>query len=103
MGNGVEVLIGVAALAILAVAAVALYRWRMRSRVRRINQWVKDYLLARYGALPNDLRINCSDDELWPVFVSFTDGKGGSRHDLEFSCPGAVSSFRLSAEDEEKL
>jgi hypothetical protein len=98
MENSVGVTVGVAALAVLAIAAVAWYRWRMRERARRINLWVKDFLVARYGTLPHDLHINCSDDELWPVLVSFTDGEGGTRHDLQFSCPGPVSSFRLSSE-----
>ena len=61
MDNSVEVLIGMAGLAVTALAAFALYRWRQQSRARRVGRWVEDYLSAREGGRPKHLDINCSD------------------------------------------
>src|SRR5262249_29508685 len=66
MQDSVTVLIGMAALAALALAGFAIYRWRQRERARRVDRWVRDYLAARYGGVPDGLHINCSDDRLWP-------------------------------------
>ncbi len=100
MERSAEILIGMAALGLAAIAACAIYRWRQRKRVRRIKRWVKDYLSVRYGALPNSLSINCSDDLLWPVFVAFDAPRTGIRHSLQFTCARAHSSFALLSEHE---
>jgi hypothetical protein len=99
MGNGLEVFVGVAALS--ALAAFALYRWRMRERARRIKEWVTDYLIARHGAPLVNLRINCSDDPLWPVPASSRNPRTGARHSPRFACPGAPSTFALDSEIKE--
>lgn len=101
MENSAEVLIGMAALGLAATAAFAVYRWRQRNRVRRVEKWVKDYLCARYGELPNPLSINCSDDLLWPVLVAFDTPRTGIRHSMQFTCGRAHSSFALLSEKEE--
>ena len=63
------VVIWVAVLGLTAVVAFIVYRWQQRERVRGVEEWVKNYLTVRYGELPSPLRINCSDDQLWPVLV----------------------------------
>jgi hypothetical protein len=102
METSAQALVGMAGLALAALAAFALYRWRQRQRVRRVETWVKDYLVARYGVLPNDLNINCSDDTLWPVLVAFDGPRAGSRHSLQFACPGRPSTFSLLSEKEDR-
>jgi len=102
MENNFAIMFGVAALAGLALAAFVYYRWRQHDRIRRVKQWVKDYLTARGGPAPNDLRINCSEDQLWPVLVSFNDTRTGSLHNLRFDCGGPVTTFALLSENEEK-
>jgi hypothetical protein len=94
-------LIAVAALAVTALAAFAVYRWRQRQRVRRVEQWVKDYLSVRYDGQPGRLSIDCSDDPLWPVLVAFDDPRTGAHHRLRFTCAGPASTFSLQAEQEE--
>jgi len=84
--------------AVAAVGAFALYRWQQRQRVLRVGGWVRDYLSARYGELPNHLNINCSDDRLWPVLVGFDNPRTGARHRLQFACPGPNSTFALLSE-----
>jgi len=99
MGTGIEVFVGVAALS--ALAAFAFYRWRTRQRVRRVEEWATDYLVARHGAPLGNLHVNCSDDPLWPVLASCDNPRTGARHSLRFSCPGAPSTFTLESETEE--
>ena len=101
MEKSTELWIGIATLALVALAALAVYRRRQRHRVRRVEGWVKDYLSARYGELPNRLSINCSDDPLWPVLVAFNAPRTGIRHRLRFTCGAAHSTFALLAEKEE--
>jgi hypothetical protein len=48
------------------------------------------------------LNVNCSDDPLWPVLVSFDDPRTGIRHRLQFACSGQQSTFSLRAETEDK-
>src|SRR5262245_44574846 len=48
MGAGIEVVVGVGARS--ALAAFAFYRWQTRRRVRRVEESVTDYLVARHGA-----------------------------------------------------
>src|SRR5439155_510102 len=49
MDKSTEVFIAMVGLAVLGLAAFAVYRWRQRERVRRVERWVKDYLVMRYG------------------------------------------------------
>ena len=99
IGTGIEVFVGVGALSTLA--AVAFYRWRMRQRVHRAEEWVTNYLVGRHGAPLVNLHVNCSDDPLWPVLASCDNPRTGARHSLRFSCPGASSTFALESESEE--
>jgi len=102
MDKSVEALIGMAGLALLALATFAAYRWRQRERVRRVEHWVREYLVAHYGGMPDDLHINCSDDARWPVLVSFNGRLNGARHLLHFGCGGRVATFALLSEKEEQ-
>jgi hypothetical protein len=99
MGTGLEALIGMAALAVAALGTFALYRWQQRRRVRRVEGWVRDYLHERYGKLPGGLRVDCSDDRLWPVLVDFDDPTNGGRCRLRFSCSGPRSAISLLGEE----
>jgi len=101
MDSSVEVLIGMAVVVITGLVAYAIYRWRQRRRVHCIEEWVKEYLSDRYGDLPAALRIDCSDDRLWPVLVDFTGLCPGVRHRLQFTCGGTRSTFALLSETEE--
>src|SRR5436305_14379989 len=102
METGVAVIIGMAALGLTAAAAFVVYRWRQRKRVHRVKGWVKDYLCARYGELPNLLSINCSDDPLWPVLVAFDTPRTGIRHGMHFTCGSRHSTFALLSERDEE-
>ncbi len=101
MLTNTQVLIGSVGLVLLALAAFTVYRWRERQRVRLVEWWVKDHLVARYGGLPADLHIDCTDDRLWPVLVSFLGPEAGVRHRLQFFCSGPPSTFVLLSEREE--
>ena len=92
----------IAMVAFTAVAAFAVYRWWQRRRVLRVEQWIKEYLSVHYGALPDHVNINCSDDRLWPVLVAFESSRTGSRHSLRFACGGPESTFSLLSDSEEK-
>ena len=102
MENSAEVLIGMAALGLSAAAAFVVYRWWQKKRIRRVEKWVKDYLCARYGELPNPLSINCSNDLLWPVLVAFDTPRTGIRHTMQFTCGGRHSTYALLSEKEEQ-
>jgi hypothetical protein len=102
MEKSLVALIGMAGVALAALGIFALYRWQQRKRVRRVKNGVKDYLVLRYGELPNDLNINCSDDALWPVLVSFDDSHTGRRHRLQFGCWGPVSTLSVLSEKEDE-
>jgi hypothetical protein len=99
MDNSVTVLLWVAAGSVAGLVAFALYRWRQRRRVRRVERWVGEYLSARYGELPSPLHVNCSDDRLWPVLVDFSNVATGMRHRMRFDCPGSGDSLSLLAEE----
>jgi len=100
MDSRVGTLVGIA-LVLVALAAFAVYRWQQRKRVRWVEGRVREYLVERYGGLPNHLNINCSEDPLWPVLVSFDDPRTGTRNRLQFSCSGPASTFSLFSEKEE--
>lgn len=102
MENSAEVVIGIGALVIICLAAFVAYRWRRQRRVRQIEKWVKEYLCVRYGELPDALKINCSNDPLWPVLVAFDAPRTGVRHRLRFACGRAHSAFALVSEQEDK-
>lgn len=102
MDNSVQVLIGMAVLATLASAFIAVYRWRQRQRVRQVTSWIGNYLSNRYGKQPRALIVNCSDDTSWPVLVSFDDPNNGSRHTAQFACGEHQSTFALVSEKEEQ-
>ncbi len=101
MDKSTSILIGMATLAI-AVLAFAAYAWWRRQRVHRVEARVKRYLCDRYGALPDRLNINCSDDSLWPVLVTFNAPLTGSRHSLQFTGTEKHSAFVLLSEREKK-
>jgi hypothetical protein len=90
-----------AVLGLVGLAAFAIYRWKQRRRVRRLEGCVRDYLAGRYGQVPRPLYVNCSDDALWPVLVSFDDPRTGSRHGLQFACWGPPPGISLLSETEE--
>ncbi len=94
------VLIVVPVAALVALAAFTFYRWRQRERVRGVEAWVKDYLSARFGAPLGHLKINCTDDPLWPVLVAFVHPVNGSRHSLQFICQGPPAGFYLLTESQ---
>ncbi len=100
MDNTAGVVIGAACLVVAALGGFATYRWRQRGRARQVKDWVNRYLKGRYGELPGNLEINCTDDALWPVLVAFERPRGGTRHSLRFRCHGHESSFALLSEKE---
>jgi len=91
-----------AVLALLAIAAFGVYRWTQSRRVAGVNVWIRNFLLTRYGALPENLHIICTDEQLWPVLATFDRLSVGSRHMLHFSCSGDQSNYRLDSENEER-
>src|SRR5689334_17223573 len=100
MDRGVAVF--VAAILSMALVAFAAYRWTVHQRRGKVTAWVKRYLVNRYGETPADLHIDCSDDQRWPVLVTFKAPKTGARHRLRFDCGGAVSTFALVSEKEDE-
>jgi hypothetical protein len=103
MNSSAELLIGLSVCMAAALAAFAVYKWQELRRVHLVESWVRDYLSVRFGDIPNGLRINCSNDRLWPVLARFDGPRVGVRHNLQFICPGAHSTFALLSESEEKL
>jgi hypothetical protein len=90
-----EALVWMAAFMVAGLTATAVYRWRLRRRAGRVQALVKDHLVARYGALPGHLKINCSDDPLWPVLASYRDPDTGAPRIDQYAYGGQPSSFRL--------
>jgi hypothetical protein len=58
MDQTTELLTGVAAAAVAALAAFAIYRWRQRERVRSVKTWVKTYVADHYDGTAANLRID---------------------------------------------
>jgi hypothetical protein len=100
METSAEVLMWMAGLALIALAAFVVYGWRRRARVRRVEGWVRNYLVARFGGLPDRLSINWYGDPLAPVLVNFADPRTGTRQHFRFACTGAPATFRLLLERE---
>jgi|SRR6185312_845413 len=88
--------------ALLAITAFGVYRWTQSRRVAGVNAWIRNFLSTRYGALPENLHIICTDDQLWPVLATFDRLSVGSRNMLHFSCSGDQSNYRLLSENEER-
>ena len=88
-------------MALVALLSFAWYRRQVRQRSQAVHQWVKDYLAIRFRGLDN-LRIDCSDDTLWPVLVSFDGPGAGVRHRMQFVCSGAPSTYALLTDQEER-
>lgn len=101
MDRNVEMLLGIVAILVPAVVAIAVYRWRQRQRACHIAKEVKAFLLTRYGELPTNLNINCSDDRLWPVLVTFDRPGTDIRLLLQFAFPGHMSPASLLSEAEQ--
>jgi hypothetical protein len=102
MHDNTGILSGLALLLVASMSVFAVYKWQQIKRLGQVNKWVKEYLLARYGEMPKDLHINCTNDQLWPVLVDFPAPQTGVRHNLEFYCSGPTSTYRLFAEAEEE-
>src|SRR5690348_1089229 len=94
MNATVEVLI-VGGFVFAALTAFAMYRWRQRQRIRRIKEWIDEFLVARFSVLPKNLTVNCSDDLFWPIMVDFDDPHSGAPQRLQFVCGKARSTFAL--------
>lgn len=84
MDKQTEVLVGIAVAALVAVVAVVVYKRGRHRRALRVAASARNYLSGRYGALPKNVSVNCSDDELWPVLVAFDHPQTGARHRLQF-------------------
>src|SRR4051794_9754818 len=97
MDGSVGVLIRAAAV-LLTLAAFAAYRRLQRGRTDRVRRWVSGSVSTRLGGPLDRLSINCSDDDLWPVLVSFDDPHTETRHSLQFMCGWRDSGFVLSSE-----
>ena len=98
MDNQTEVLVGIAAAALVAVVAVVVYRKGRHRRALRVEASARKYLSDRYGELPKNLTVNCSDDAIWPVLVEFSHPKTGARHRLQFGVCERDASLSLLSE-----
>lgn len=83
---------------LMALFAWTTYRWIQSRRVTRVGNWVESFLIQRYGSLPARFQMICTDDQLWPVLVSFDHPPSGNHHRLQFMCSGDQSQFRLNSE-----
>lgn len=93
-----EFLFGALAI-VAALVGFAWYQWTRRRRKAQVAKRIDSYLQGRYDVLPSNLHINCTDDQLWPVLVTFdTGGLVGTLHLLQFSCSADPSTFRLHEE-----
>jgi hypothetical protein len=94
----VEVLVGIAVAALVAVLALVAYRRGRRRRALRVEASARKYLSHQYGALPQNLTVHCSDDTLWPVLVAFDHPTTGVRHRLQFGVCERDASLSLRSE-----
>jgi hypothetical protein len=102
MNNSAEVLIGMAALAIIAMVAFIVFAYWQKRRNQQIVKWVQNFLLVRYGELPGALHINCSNDRRWPVLATFKTPNTGTLHSMHFSCGGTEASYAVVSEKDEQ-
>ena len=98
MNYSIEMMLTVGIVAVTALAGFASYRWQQRNRVRAVKLWVEKYLFVREGMPPLRLKINCSDDQLWPVLVSYDDTRTGNKHSMRFHCQGSQTEYALLSE-----
>lgn len=87
---------------LLALGAFAVYRGMQRRHVLQVDQWIKEYLWIHYGERPEHLNINCSEDRRCPVLVSFDRPQFGTRHRIQFMCPGSQKTLALLSQTEER-
>jgi hypothetical protein len=97
MEHHVALVVAIVTLVLGAVIVFTLYRSQQRRRGRHVTTWVRDFVQTRYGRLPTDLRIDCSDDQLWPVLVSFREPSTGTQRYLRFSCHGPQPRWHMEA------
>jgi hypothetical protein len=102
MESSEQMLTGVAVLVVTGLATSAVFRWWQQKRVHRVETWVKEFLLGRYGELPNHLHINCSHDLLWPVLVNFDTPQTKFRHSMQFDCGRPHPAWLLVSEKDEQ-
>lgn len=86
---------------ILGAVVLAAYQRRQQNRVHSIELWVMDYLGGRYGKLPTELHILCSNDRLWPVLARFDMPGTALRHSMQFNCSGPCPTWSLTSERDE--
>ena len=101
MNSNAELVMGIAVLMLGSLAVFAVYNWRHLRRRRLVDTWVREYLKDRFGEMPSDLRINCSNDRLWPILVDFEVPRTETQYHLQFVCPGTHSSLSLRSEKKE--
>jgi hypothetical protein len=97
--ENMPILVVVSAVALAALAAFVAYRWQKRQRDRGVKEWVVAYLRDHFGGPLDRLTVNCSDDTLWPVLVSFDVPRTRLRHRLQFACPGSPATLSLLSEN----
>lgn len=85
----------------LGAMVLAAYQRRLRNRIHSIEMWVMDFLRGRYGKVPSQLHIHCSNDRLWPVLVRFDMPGIGLRHSMQFQCGGPSQTWSLISERDE--
>ena len=100
MERSAELLIWMAGLALITLAAFVVYGWRRRARVRRVEGWVRDYLVTRFGGLPDFLSINWHGDPLALVLVNFIAPRTGIRQHFRFAYAGTPANITLLLERE---
>lgn len=86
----------------LGAVVLAAYQQRQQNRVHSIELWVRDFLGNRYGKLPSELHIHCSNDRLWPVLARFDRPDTGKRHSMLFECGGLSRTWSLVSERDEQ-
>lgn len=88
----------IAAVAVVTVIAFVLYRLKNAERIRAVKERVRDHLRKHYGEVPDELIVNCSDDERWPILVSFVEPRSHVVKRLQFKCSRSIATFRVHAE-----
>jgi len=102
MDKGTVITIGIGVICgLISLLAFTYHKARQRRRVYAVHTWVREWLSARYGLVPTHLHINCTDDLRWPVLVSFTHPRTGTRQNLRLACGGQLSTFSVLSETEE--